>query len=138
MEVQMINQETNNTAVKELSPYILIQPYKYTITIGKDIVRALGFPKYVCLRINESSNSFAIIPCEEHDVMSFKVPERLLSDHHTVFRINSKQFVLNLILKYDLDVSCVYGCRGAYGQKVNAVIVNLSKENIEVRNIINH
>lgn len=134
----MINQETNNTAVKELSPYILIQPYKYTITIGKDIVRALGFPKYVCLRINESSNSFAIIPCEEHDVMSFKVPERLLSDHHTVFRINSKQFVLNLILKYDLDVSCVYGCRGAYGQKVNAVIVNLSKENIEVRNIINH
>ena len=133
----MINQETNNT-VKELMPYILIQPYKYTITIGKDIVRALGFPKYVCLRINESSNSFAIIPCEEHDVMSFKVPERLLSDHHTVFRINSKQFVLNLILKYDLDVSCVYGCRGAYGQKVNAVIVSLNKENIEVRNIINH
>lgn len=133
----MINQETNNT-VKELMPYILIQPYKYTITIGKDIVRALGFPKYVCLRINESSNSFAIIPCEEHDVMSFKVPERLLSDHHTVFRINSKQFVLNLILKYDLDVSCVYGCRGAYGQRVNAVIVSLNKENIEVRNIINH
>ena len=133
----MINQETNNT-VKELMPYILIQPYKYTITIGKDIVRALGFPKYVCLRINESSNSFAIIPCEEHDVMSFKVPERLLSDHHSVFRINSKQFVLNLILKYDLDVSCVYGCRGAYGQKVNAVIVSLNKENIEVRNIINH
>lgn len=78
------------------------------------------------------------IPCEEHDVMSFKVPERLLSDHHTVFRINSKQFVLNLILKYDLDVSCVYGCRGAYGQKVNAVIVSLNKENIEVKNIINH
>lgn len=133
----MINQETNNT-VKELMPYILIQPYKYTITIGKDIVRALGFPKYVCLRINESSNSFAVIPCEEHDVMSFKVPERLLSDHHTVFRINSKQFVLNLILKYDLDVSCVYGCRGAYGQKVNAVIVSLNKENIEIRNVINH
>ena len=133
----MINQEANNT-VKELMPYILIQPYKYTITIGKDIVRALGFPKHVCLRINESSNSFAIIPCEEHDVMSFKVPERLLSDHHTVFRINSKQFVLNLILKYDLDVSCVYGCRGAYGQKVNAVIVSLNKENIEIRNVINH
>ena len=133
----MINQEANNT-VKELMPYILIQPYKYTITIGKDIVRALAFPKHVCLRINESSNSFAIIPCEEHDVMSFKVPERLLSDHHTVFRINSKQFVLNLILKYDLDVSCVYGCRGAYGQKVNAVIVSLNKENIEIRNVINH
>ena len=134
----MNNQETNNSSIKDLVPYILIQPYRYTITIGKDIVRALGFPKYVGLRINEINNSFAIIHCKEHDVMSFKVPERLLSDHHTVFRINSKQFVLNLIIKYNLDVSCVYGCRGAYGQKINAVIVSLNKDNIEVRNIINH
>ena len=79
----MNNQETNNSSFKDLVPYILIQPYRYTITIGKDIVRALGFPKYVGLRINEINNSFAIIPCKEHDVMSFKVPERLLSDHHT-------------------------------------------------------
>lgn len=133
----MNSQEPNNT-VKDLVPYILIQPYRYTITIGKDIIRALGFPKYVCLRINEINNSFAIIPCDEHDVMSFKVPERLLSDHHTVFRINSKQFVFNLILKYGLDETCVYGCKGKYGQKINAVIVDLNNENLEVRNVIAH
>ena len=113
----MNNQETSNTSVKELTPYILIQPYKYTLTIGKDIIRVLGFPKFVCLRINEVNNSFAIIPCEEHDVMSFKVPDRLLTDHHSVFRINSKQFILNLIDKYGLEEYHVYGCKGKYAQK---------------------
>lgn len=126
--------ENTNSSIKELAPYILLQPHHNRITIGKDIVKSLGYPKYVCLRINEKNNSFAIFPCDANDVMSFKVPERLLTDHRCVFRLHSKQFLTHLTNKYNLDESCVYGCKGIYSQKLNAVIVSLSEENLQVQN----
>ena len=127
----MNSNEKTNSQTKELSPYILIQPQRFTITIGKDIVRTLGFPTHVCLRINETNHSFAIIPCKEDDVMSFKVPEKLFTESRCVFRLYSKQFVLNLILKYDLDPCGVYECNGAHSPKINAVIVSLADDNLK-------
>lgn len=97
---------------------------------------SLPFPQHICLRTNEQTNSFAIIPCEADDVMSFKVPEKLLTDSHCVFRIYSKQFLSHLIYKYNLDSSCVYGCKGIYSQKLNAIIVSLQEENLQVQNQI--
>ena len=97
-----------SSKANELSPYILIQPYRCSLTIGKDIIKSLGYPKHVCLRINESNRSFAIIPCEANDVISFKIPERLFTDHKCVFRINSKSFLISLVLKYNLEPTCVY------------------------------
>lgn len=126
--------ESSNNEIKELAPYILLQPYHNSITIGKDIVKSLGFPKYVCLRINEQTNSFAIIPCDPDAALSFKVPERLFETHHCVFRLNSKPFMVNLIMKYNLDPANVYTCKGIYSKKVNAVIVRLDAENLQVRN----
>ena len=120
--------------IKELTPYILLQPHRSTITIGKDIVKSLGFPTHVCIIINDKNKSFAIIPCEADDVMSFKVPDKLLTDHHCVFRLHSKEFLLNLILKYDLNPNSVYECRGRYYPNVNAIIVSLEKDNLAVKN----
>ena len=94
------------------------------------------YPKHVCLRINESNRSFAIIPCEANDVMSFKIPEKLFTDHKCVFRINSKSFLISLVLKYNLEPTCVYSCKGIYSQKLNAVIVSLDEKNLELYNII--
>ncbi|MGN1373231.1 MAG: hypothetical protein ACI4VK_04185 [Candidatus Coproplasma sp.] len=131
----MSNNEKNNST-KALSPYILIQPYQNGLTISKDVVKCLGFPTHICLRINETTNSFAIIPCEPDDVMSFKVPEKLLTDHHCVFRIHSKQFMFNLVLKYDLDIKNVYNCKGIYSPKMNAVIFSLEQDNLQVGNSI--
>lgn len=130
----MSNVDSSSTA-KTLSPYILIQPYKFTLTIGKDVIKCLGFPTHISLRINEQNNSFALIPCEEKNVMSFKVPERLLTDHHSVFRITSKSFVMTLLLKYGLSPKNIYECRGIYSEKVNAVIVSLDKDNLKERDI---
>ena len=130
----MKNYEKLNLTTKELSPYILIQAHRFTLTIGKDIIRSLGFPTHVCLRINETNNSFAIIPCKEDDVMSFKVPEKLFTDSKCVFRIYSKQFLINIILKYDLDPYCVYECNGIHSKKVNAVIVSLGADNLKITN----
>ena len=113
-----------------------IQPYRCSLTIGKDIIKSLGYPKHVCLRINESNRSFAIIPCEANDVMSFKIHEKLFTDSKCVFRINSKSFLISLVLKYNLEPTCVYSCKGVYSQKLNAVIVSLDESNLDLYNII--
>ena len=42
------------------------------ISVGKDIIRSLGRPSYICIRINSAFNSVLFKPCEEHDPMSFK------------------------------------------------------------------
>ena len=91
------------------------------MTISKDVVKCLGFPTHICLRINETANSFAIIPCEPEDVMSFKVPEKLLTDHHCDFRIHSKPFILNLVLKYNLNLESVYTCKGIESKTITLV-----------------
>ena len=78
------------------------------------IIKSLGYPKHVCLQINDSNGSLAIIPCEANDIMSLKIPERLFTDHKCVFRINSKSFLISLVLKYNLEPTCVYSCKGVY------------------------
>lgn len=86
--------------------------YNINTLVNDDIIKSLGYPKHVCLRINESNRSFAIIPCEANDVMSFKIPEKLFTDSKCVFRINSKSFLISLVLKYNLDPTFVYSCKG--------------------------
>ena len=68
--------------------------------------------------------------------MSFKIPEKLFTDSKCVFRINSKSFLISLVLKYNLDPTCVYSCKGVYSKKLNAVIVSLDESNLDLYNII--
>lgn len=126
----MNNSNDIQLSSRELAPYILVQPYSRTLTIGKDIVKCLGYPKHICLRINDTKKSFAILPCDKDDAMSFKVPEKLMTDHHCVFRITSKPFILNLLLKYELDYNNIYVYKGKYSEKNNAVIISFDDENI--------
>ena len=53
-----------------------------------------------------------------------------------VFRINSKSFLISLVLKYNLEPTCVYSCKGVYSKKLNAVIVSLDESNLDLYNII--
>lgn len=128
----MAEQLTKQEKSKKLSPYILIQGYRNTITIGKDIIRLLGFPEYICFRINETNNSIILFPCASEDVMSFKVPEKLLFDHHCVFRIHSKKFVHGVVSNNNLDNNIVYSFGGVYLEGQNVILVNLSAENCRI------
>lgn len=132
----MNNTPDINTATnRELYPYILLQPYDSKITIGKDIIRSLGFPTHISLRINEATHSVAIIPCKPEDVMSFKVPAKLFTDHHCTFRIYSKLFLMTLLLNYDLDPTFNYEYKGIYSEKMNAVIFSLEQSNVTVKQV---
>ena len=50
--------------------------------------------------------------------------------------INSKSFLISLVLKYNLDPTYVYSCKGVYSKKLNAVIVSLDESNLDLYNII--
>ena len=77
----MSNGEKSATA-KTLSLILTIKSLRNKIYVGKDIVRVLGAPRYVCVKINEDMSSLAIQPGDEKEYMSFKVPEKLFLSHN--------------------------------------------------------
>ena len=75
-----------------------LQGARCCISIGKGVIKALGKPSHVSIKISDSRDSLSIFPCDEDDVMAFRVPLKLFTDHRCVMRINSKQFVHGIIL----------------------------------------
>ena len=53
----------------------------------KDVIRILGSPAYICILQRKDRKSIAITPCAAEHPMSFKVPDRLLTDGQCRMRI---------------------------------------------------
>ena len=87
------------------------------ISVGKGVIRALGTPSHVTLKVSETNDFISVLPCDEDDIMSFRVPTRLLSDHKCVMRINSKRFVHGIMKANNLDVSRTYTLTGYNGPR---------------------
>ena len=125
----MNNAITKNN--KSLKPYILIQGYKNTITIGKDVIRLLNFPDHICFSVNDTNGSILMFPCNEDNVMAFKVPENLFTNSKTVFRITSKSFVCGIMKKYGLSLSEVYSYSGVPITE-NSILFSLMPDNQQI------
>lgn len=96
------------------------------ISVGKDIVRLLGKPKYVCIRVDKMYKSILLRPCESSDPMSFKVPDNLFDDASNVFRIRSKEFVEFILQVNGLEPKQSYSFKGKYLAEHNSVIVPMT------------
>lgn len=59
----------------------------------EDVIRILGSPAYICILQRKDRQSIAITPCAAEHPMSFKVPDRLLTDGQCRMRINGVQFI---------------------------------------------
>lgn len=59
------------------------------MNVGKDVIRILGSPAYICILQRKDRQSIAITPCAAEHPMSFKVPDRLLTDGQCRMRINT-------------------------------------------------
>ena len=46
------------------------------MNVGKDVIRVLGSPTYICVLQRKDRKSIAITPCTAEHPMSFKVPDR--------------------------------------------------------------
>ena len=96
------------------------------IRVGTGVIRILGDPEYVSLRINDTWDMIAILPCEGTDLMSFKVPDGLLSDsRRQSLRINSKLFVDMVLSHNNLDTETIHSVKGMYSESENAVLFPL-------------
>ena len=95
------------------------------IGVGKGVIRALGSPTHVTMKISDTHDSLSMFPCDEDDVMSFRVPVRLFSDHSCVMRINSKRFVHGLMRSNNMDVTRTYTLSGEYVPDKNVAVFSL-------------
>ena len=95
------------------------------IGVGQGVIRALGNPTHVTMKISDSHDSLRMFPCDEDDVMSFRVPVRLFCDHSCVMRINSKRFVHGLMRSNNMDVTRTYTLSGVYVPDKNVAVFSL-------------
>ena len=95
------------------------------ISIGKGVIKALGMPTHVSLKISDTHDSISVFPCDEDDVMAFRVPAKLFVDHKCVMRINSKRFVLGIMKTNNLDTSRTYTLSGEYLKEKNSAVFSL-------------
>jgi len=75
--------------------------------------------------INSYRKSIAITPCTAEHPMSFKVPDRLLTDGQCRMMINGIQFIQALLEANGLAAGKDHQFKGRYDAEKNAVIISL-------------
>lgn len=111
-----------------------LQGARNCISIGKGVIRALGKPSHVTLKISDTNDSISVLPCDERDIMSFRVPTKLFTDHRCVMRINSKRFVHGIMKMNELDVSKTYVLSGSYLEEKKMAVFSLT-EGVTLRSL---
>ena len=114
--------------VSEEKGYLIemsLQGKQNCISVGKGVIKALGAPTHVSLKISDTHDSISVFPCHEDDVMAFRVPEKLLVDHKCVMRINSKRFIQGIMRANNLDPSKTYTLSGEYLADKNIAVFSL-------------
>ncbi len=74
------------------------------MNVGKDVIRVLGSPTYICVLQRKDRKSIAITPCTAEHSMSFKVPDRLLTDGQCRMMINGIQFIQALAMSIPTQI----------------------------------
>ena len=93
--------------------------------MSKGVIKALGKPSHVSIKISDNHDSLSVFPCDEDDVMAFRVPVKLFTDHKCVMRINSKRFVHGIMKTNQMDISKTYVLSGEYLEEKNTAVFSL-------------
>jgi len=102
------------------------------IQIGKDVLRVLGAPPFICLKINKKMNSIVIEPAQAKASLAFHVPEGILFNKRKQMIVTSAAFVIGIMTVNGLDLTKTYQIEGIYSEKNNAVIFNISESSLFV------
>lgn len=98
-----------------------------SIHIYKDVIRVMGVPSFISFRVNKDMDSLMILPCEERDELSFRVPEDILFSPNRKMRIISMNFVGGLMIMNGMDTNRTYRVEGYYLESKNAVVFPLGE-----------
>ena len=108
-----------------LCPRITIDGRQDCISIGRDVIRVLGYPEYISILKNDLQNTIAITQSQSREVLSFKVPDGFPDGRRKMFRVYSQAFTSGLMDAYELDRSKSYSFVGQYIKDFGAVIFSL-------------
>lgn len=97
------------------------------LRVGKGVVKVLGEPEYICLRVNAAMDTLVIRPCGPGDKLSFKVPLDFMGKTERIFRIFSKQFVRSFLEQNHLNPDITYSVDGEYSETDHAVFFDMTK-----------
>ena len=120
-----------NGSKKTVKLRISIYGKQNCIQIGKDVLRILGAPLFICLKINKEMNSIVVEPAQEKTALSFRVPDGILFNHKQMI-ITSASFVIGLMAMNDLDFNETYQIDGIYSEKNNATVFNIHNSKLYV------
>ena len=67
------------------------------------MVRLFDMPDYMAFCVNKKRDSLIVYPCESNDALAFKVPKNLFGKNGRQFKITSKPFIHELIVKNGLS-----------------------------------
>lgn len=106
------------------------------MNVGKDVIRVLGSPAYICVLQRKDRKAIAITPCAAEHPMSFKVPGRLLTDGQCRMMINGIQFMQRTSIQALLEANGLaagkdHQFKGRYEAEKNAVIISLENDERE-------
>ncbi len=114
-------------SIPELSPLtITLLGREGAIGIRKNVVKALGSPRYVSLRISYKNKSLLLLPCDQKDVMSYEMPHDFMNGRHINFRIYSLSFVQDLLKTHGLNSDASYILKGKLSSKIKGIYFPLS------------
>ena len=120
------NADLNSGRVMNLR--VTIPAESRRMNVGKDVIRILGSPAYICVLQRKDRKAIAITPCAAEHPMSFKVPDRLLTDGQCRMMINGIQFIQVLLEANGLAAGKDHQFKGRYDAEKNAVIISLEKD----------
>ena len=104
---------------------LTLQGARCCISVSKEVIKALGKPSHVSIKISDNHDSLSVFPCDEDDVMAFRVPVKLFTDHKCVMRINSKRFVHGIMKTNQMNISKTYVLSGEYLEEKNTAVFSL-------------
>ena len=124
----MSNQTTEHPATEKQQVFrMTLRGKSDCIGLGRELVRGLGTPAYIKLLISENYDELVFTPCNEKEVMSFKVPDQN-NAHHLGMRIFSKAFVHEVLERNNLDKTKTYAFIGTYMNGQAAIVFPLKSE----------
>ena len=126
--VQRPGSDADMSSGRIMNLLVTIPAESRRMNVGKDVIRVLGSPTYICVLQRKDRKSIAITPCTAEHPMSFKVPDRLLTDGQCRMMINGIQFIQVLLEANGLAAGKDHQFKGRYDAEKNAVIISLETD----------
>lgn len=119
-----------NGSKKSVSLRVSLSGKRDVMHIYKDVIRVLGAPEYISIRLAPKMDSLLIEPCGAKDPLPFKVPDDLYLNSDVAMRLSSQSFVKGLMIHNDMDIEQTYRIIGTYIEEKNAVVFRMADKEL--------